>query len=154
MIVSFDDLYINDHNNLDKLFYLKGKYPLLKVNMFCVPNRSTWKWLENFRQDWIGLYMHGWNHLKGERLNQWMVDEWLENMGTKIYKSPWYKNDEGDLDLLFENDFLLVTYPERIDHFINQYVLTPQDFRGHLWKDEDWDKLEKICQTEQNFELI
>ena len=154
MIVSFDDFYINDQNNLDRLFYLKGKYKHLKVNFFCVPKRSTWEWLSNFKLPWIGLYMHGWKHERGEEIQQRMVTQWVENMGTKVYKSPWYDDKKEQLDLLHANGFKLVTYPVKVDHPITQVILGKNDFRGHVWKDEDWDKLSDICEHQKNFELI
>lgn len=154
MIVSFDDLYINDQNNLDRLFYLKGKYPTLKVNLFCVPNRSTYQWLHYLMLDWIGLHMHGWQHTKGEEITQDMLDEWKLMMDNKIYKSPWYDDKPEQLDLLHQNGFTLVTYPVQLDHPISQVVLKESDFRGHMWQDKDWDRLEAICKTETNFELI
>lgn len=154
MIVSFDDLYIHDENNLDRLFYLKGKNKHLKVNIFCVPARSTWEWLKYLKLDWIGLYMHGWKHEKGEPIQQRMITQWVENIGTKVYKSPWYADQLPQLDLLHKNGFKLVTYPVTVEHPIPQIVLGQNDFRGHMWIKEDWDKLAQICEYQKNFELI
>lgn len=154
MIVSFDDLYIHEETNLDRLFYLKGKYPKLKVNMFAVPNRSRWGWLQSLQNNWIGIYMHGWNHERGELLESSMLECWDREMDNKVFKSPWYEDRQENLDLLKAHGFTVVTYPNELVHPVKQVVLTASDFRGHVWKSEDWDRLEELCQNETNFELL
>jgi len=154
MIISFDDLYIDKQNGLDKLFYLKGAYPRLNVNIFVVPGRSNPDWLNYLKQDWISFGMHGWDHKRGELIEKCMLDQWVEDNGTKLYKSPWYDEIPENLDTLYNNGFTLVTYPEKKSHPVKQIVLSKDDFRGHVWIDEDWDRLEEVLKTNPNCELL
>jgi hypothetical protein len=154
MIISFDDLYIDKQNGLDKLFYLKGNYPRLKVNIFVVPGRSNPDWLNCLKQDWIVFGMHGWDHKRGELIEKCMLDQWVEDNGNKLYKSPWYDEIPENLDTLNNNGFTLVTYPEKKNHPVKQVVLGKDDFRGHVWKPEDWERLEEVLKTNPNCELL
>lgn len=154
MIVSFDDFYQFRDNNIDRMFYLKGEYPALKINLFCIPAKLKYEWLENFKLDWLKICMHGWNHERGELLKVNQLDGWKATMGTTIFKSPWYDDIPKNLDLLHQNGFTLVTFPIKKDHPIHQEVLGENDFRGHMWIDDDWDRLEELLKTNPNCELL
>ena len=156
MIVDFDDISLDNvsANGMNWLYYLKGKYPNFQCNLFVIPGRSTWKWVEEINSlGWIQVCMHGWHHTDKEEVERKKLMAWTDGGFARVYKGPdWYVNKRS-MDILQEEKFTLAV-KEKVDHPIKQYKFGKNDFHGHIWVDGDFIELEKVITRSTNFKFI
>jgi hypothetical protein len=154
VVIDFDDVYLDSpaSNRMDWLFYYKGKYPNFRVNLFAIPGKSTWDWLDEIdKLDWISLCMHGWNHDEEESLTEEMFLEWSYSW---VYKGPNWKADKDEIDLLRNYGFVLAV-KEKVDHSVKQWPLTdPRCLHGHIWVEDDLKRIEKHFEKDTEFHFI
>lgn len=155
LVVDMDDIYIDPANGLNWLFYLKGKYPDFKCNLFVVPGRSTNNWLymlENL--GWVELGIHGNNHDTTEEITEEMISTIWPWLNHKLYKGPDWKVNKKEMDLLLRHGFSLAV-KEVIDHPIKQWPLTdPRVLHGHTWVEADWKRVDESIDEETEFQFI
>lgn len=96
-IVESDDT--QDHyerNGFNFLFYWKAKYPKFKISLFTIPNLTSPNMLKLLEphQDWIELFVHGFNHSSNFECFDWDYEETkflMSNVSStykKFFKAP------------------------------------------------------------------
>lgn len=157
IVIDMDDICLNDGpaaNGMHWMYYLKGKYPRFKINLFCIPGRSTFNWLQMLADhDWINVCMHGWNHDEKESILDTYLEVW-EKKYCKVYKGPNWKIDEGEFDLLRKYNFTIATKKYKPTD-MNQWCLTdPRAVHGHVWVEADWKRVERRLAEDSDCRFI
>ncbi len=157
LVPNFDDISLDNEaaNGLNYAFYLKGKFPKLKLTLFTIPGRSTIPWMEELsRIPWIRLGMHGFNHDEAESITKAQLE--VMEPFTKLYKGPNWKLDNKELDLLAEKQWTIAV-KEKINMNIpmKQWPLTDgRAIHGHCWIKADWERLQNLCEQDTEFKFI
>lgn len=155
LVPDFDDISLDnpDANGLQYAFYLKGKFPKLKLTFFIIPARSTHAWMREINNiPWIKLAMHGYHHDENEEITQEMLDEMWPF--TRLYKGPNWKITNSELALLERNNWKLAV-KDKLPTAIKQWSLTdPRVIHGHCWIKSDWERLESLIEHDTEFKFI
>ena len=139
MVVMIDDVDLSkpEANRLDYLFWLKGKYPQFKCNLFVIPMRSTWEWIQELnRIPWIEVCMHGWNHNKEESITKGMITEWQNHGLPSIYKGPEWKLSTDEIVILLDKGFYPCT--KKLKEKYSNY---------HIWNPSDLEAIRKLLES-------
>jgi len=117
LIIDLDDFseeHMGDKEWKDLLF-LKSKYPDLKVNMFTIPARCSWNWLQHIKDnyDWIEMYYHGITHSREESFTEEIDPLFpgviLDQFFQRGFKAPWWKMNQDHADILNNLGFITAT---------------------------------------------
>ena len=155
IVIDMDDICLNDGpsaNGMHWMYYLKGKYPSFKINLFCIPGRSNKRWMEMLAShDWISICIHGWNHDEKEEVPEEGLVGW--NF-TRIYKGPNWKVTEEELGLLARHNFILAV-KDIYTWKIRQWPLAdPRAVHGHVWVESDWQRIERRLSEDNDCRFI
>ena len=155
LVVDMDDVSLDDGpaaNHLDWMYYLRGKHPDFKINLFVIPKRCTPEWIDQLHFiPWINVCMHGWHHAEGEVITPSMVKEWDY---ASIYKGPNWQITQEELDM-FKKAGWVVAVKEHLRHTVKQWELAdPRVFHGHVWIESDWKKLDAILDADTDYKFI
>jgi len=135
-VFDLDDLYAQwDRNALSELFWLKTKYPKLKVTLFTVPDHPDTP-LDEMRRfiellnphgDWIQLACHGLRHETPMECSKWTekemnhcLDVWedisMKFVCDKGFKAPGWQISRDCYKVLKERDYWVA------DHTTSAYT--------------------------------
>jgi len=149
VICSLDDFYPDyKANGLDKLFYLKYKYPKFKVTLFTIPERNEDSYTffdEISKFDWIELAVHGMFHDPINECTTWdgsraeFVLSAMEQMDcfVKVFKAPGWHYNQATYDQLKKRNWICADLPDnRVNHpegLKGYFTDHPMCVHGHTW---------------------
>lgn len=147
LIVDMDDISLDnpDANGLNYAFYLKGKFPKFKINLFTIPGRSTKAWIRELASiPWIELGVHGNMHDESEVINNDIIDRWSIHF-SHYYKGPNWKVTAKEANLLIGSEYTIIT---------KEWLNRDDVYHGHCWIKSDWEKLESLINQDTEFDFI
>lgn len=156
-IVDMDD-FCEPNNDLHLLFQLRARRPGFKVNLFTVPGRCTFSFLQEVRKlDWIDMIPHGWLHPTPRECEHWTYEQsvdyldWLEDQGyTRGWKAPGWMISQPMYQALQEFGYWIADQAynnHRRPPGLRAYILdSPNKIHGHIgnWGGQNANALELI----------
>lgn len=112
VVLDLDDFY-QSNNRLELLFQINSTIPVFRVNLFTVPGRCSWHFIEEVRKiSWINMIPHGFNHITNRECEHWPYPDSvnylvaLEEEGwTRGFKAPGWQISDGMYQALLERDW-------------------------------------------------
>lgn len=120
-VVDFDDLCDNTSEvTYDMIRKVKDEYPDFKCTLFTIPQRTSDKVIEKFKQlNYVLLCPHGYEHTKGECLG-WTDEEAIDKINLakdrgidgKAFRPPAWLCDEYLYKACKELDYVICTHKD------------------------------------------
>lgn len=159
-IFDLDDWYPHyTRNALSELFWLKNRFPQMKVTLFTVPDHpdSPWQETQDFIKfllpfsSWIRLACHGWHHKTPTEAKNWTEEEarevltkwkrfWKQYHPRLVdlgFKAPGWQISDATYKVLLEMGYWVADHTyneERRPKSLPAYTLAhPWCYHGHTW---------------------
>lgn len=143
LVVDLDD-FCEENTDWDLILKLKKAVPNLKLNLFTIPGKCSWQFIEEMRKiEWINLLPHGHIHSSSRECENWSYPaskyhlQSLEREGwIKIWKSPGWQTSDNLFMVLKELDWVIADQEynnERRPQGLRAYLLdSPYKIHGHI----------------------
>ena len=109
--LGFDD-FSERGSNMDLLWRLRGYFDDFKINMFTIPSVCSEEWLKYIDNlGWIGLNVHGYNHIHNEVVDEIALRETTSKYFRMGYKAPFWELPDEMYERLRELGFKIFLQP-------------------------------------------
>jgi len=156
-LIDLDD-FCKDNMDWELIEKLKEKVPKLKLNLFTIPGRSSWGWIQNMRTvEWIQMIPHGHIHSTSRECQNWSYNVALsylrgleEDGWIHGWKSPGWQISDGTYQALLEMGWWVADQEynnDRRPEGLRTYLLdSPFKIHGHIghWGAHNSNSLEYI----------
>lgn len=156
-IIDLDD-FAESNMDWDLITRLKEISPNLKLNIFTIPGRCSWQFIEETRKiDWIRMYPHGHIHSTSRECQDWsynVIDYHLRSLEQenwpKVWKSPGWQSSQDVLQCLADRKWIIADQEynnDRRPEGLRAYLLdSPFKIHGHIghWGSHNDNSLEYI----------
>lgn len=141
--IDLDD-FAEDNSEWGLILALKRAVPSLKLNLFTIPGRCSWSFIEEKRKiAWIRLYPHGHLHSTSRECENWSygVSDFhlksLEKEGwMKIWRSPGWQTSDDLFQCLADRSWVVCDQAynnDRRPKNLRAYLLdSPYKIHGHI----------------------
>jgi len=156
-IVDCDD-FCDENSDWPLILKLKSAVPNLKLNLFTIPGKCSWLFIEEMRRiEWINLIPHGHIHSTSRECENWSYEvasfhlKSLEKEGwIRGFKAPGWQTSDGLFRALADRGWWVAAQEydrERIPPELRVYYLdSPYKIHGHIghWGAHNSNSLEYI----------